>query len=282
MLQSEDCIRKDIVSPDGEREFQIRYIRNEQVGALTSRSGQSWFILDSMSFWYDLIQDEYPPRKKCSCKNDYFRLTFRYKPRIHTEDYRSVSLSAYCTSCGKEKKLGTVDIDSSPSAHLFTQPLTFCPEPKLKCKTYRIQGYWTEENLRDLTAFLLGRKPYLYCWYFDPADQKRYIQEITPEELPHYLLACKKFLSIFFAWEPLGHDQIPQGRDGRGVYVKDAVWRKREVIKLNCPITVWDRGYYHSMKFCSEYIDENFQVQPKSEAFSALVRDFQAYAKKIL
>ena len=69
-------ISKGIVSPAGEDEFQIRYNSDENAGILTSRSGKSYFILDSKDYWYDMIQEVYPSKKKCSCKNDFFKIWF--------------------------------------------------------------------------------------------------------------------------------------------------------------------------------------------------------------
>lgn len=281
MFQSEEIIQKHIVTPDGEDEFQIRFIRSEQVGVVSTRSDKSWFLLDSQDFWYDLIQEEYPAKKRCRCKNDYFRLYFDFVPRIHTEDYRAVELSACCTQCGKPKNLGTVEIDYSPSAQLFSHPLTFCPHPKLKYKTYAVQGCWTEEYLHALTAFLAGKMPFMYGWYFDRADHKRYIRSITAEELNHFLCGGN-FIRIFFSRKPLDIVPAPEADDGRGAYVDDTIWRKQEVFMLKGPFLVAGRGYFYSMVFCSEYIDRDGQVQAKSEAFSKLVQDFRAYSKKAL
>ena len=282
MFESEEIIHKTIITEDGTDEFQIRFLRSEQVGVLTDRAGKSWFILDSKDFWYDLIQAEYPAKKRCRCKNDYFRLAFDYIPRIHTEDYRAVKLSAYCTACGKEKNLGTVEIDFSPSAQLFTQPLTFCPEPKLKCKTYSIGGYWAEANLTALADFLLDKQLFLYHWYFDREKQQRCVQAISAEEVKHCLSNGRSYITIFFSREPLEPYLLPQANDGRGAYIKDAVWRKGEVFKMNSPFLVWGHGNYYSMEFCSEYIDADGNVQPKSEAFSKLVQEFRTYSKKVL
>lgn len=282
MHQSEEPVKQDIVTADGEEEFQVRYIRSEQVGVVTSRSGKSWFILDSKDYWYDLIQEEYPTRKKCNCKNDFFRLSFAYTPRINTEDYRSVSLSAHCTACGKEKKLGAVEIDYSPSAHLYTQPLTFCPEPKLKCRTYTIQGYWTDTQLSALSAFLLEKKAHLYSLYFNREEKKRYVREITAEELRHTLSDWRSYICIYFSWEPLEPYIVPLANDGRGAFVKDIAWRKAQVLKLSSPFLVAGKGYLHSMYLSSEYIAPDGSVQPKSEAFSQLIQEFRVYCQQLL
>ena len=277
MFQSQETIRKDIVAPDGDTEFQIRFVRSEQVGILTGRSRKSWFILDSRDFWYDLIQREYPTKKRCSCKNDFFRLSFAYTPRLHTEDYREVALTAYCAACGKKRSLGAVEIDYSPSSHLFAQPLVFCPEPRLKCNTYTLQCYWTEQNLKDITDFLLGRNLHLYCNAFDPTDKTLRLKEITVDELHHYLFDGGRFASILFSREPL---DMPQASGN--IYTSDTFWRKKEVFRLNCPIRVWGYGDLYSIDYCSEYVDSDCKIQPKSKPFSSLVQDFQSYSRQIL
>ncbi len=281
MYQSEEAIRKHIATADGEEEFQIRFIRNEQVGVVTTHSKKSWFILDSKDYWYDLIQEEYPTKMRCSCKNTYFRLIFDYVPRIRTEDFRAVEISACCTHCGKQKNIGTVKIDYSPTAQLYSQPLTFCPQPRLKYKTYAVQGCWTEEYLHALTAFLADEAPFMYCWYSDKADHKRYVRIITAEELNQFLFEGR-FIRIFFSRKPLDIVSAPEADDGQGAYVDDTIWRKQEVFMLNGPFLVAGRGYFYSMVFCSEYLDPDGQVQPKGEDFSKLVQVFRTYSKKAL
>ena len=120
MFQNEKTLVKEIT--EGETEFQIRYIKEEGVGLATTRSGKNYLILDSLDYWFDCIQERYPPKRKCPCKNDYFRLRFSYTPRAGTEDFRSVSITSVCTSCGKERKIGEIDLKYSPTDHLFTQP----------------------------------------------------------------------------------------------------------------------------------------------------------------
>ncbi len=133
MFQNEKTLVKEITSPEGETEFQIRYI----------------------DYWFDCIQERYPPKRKCPCKNDYFRLRFSYTPRAGTEDFRSVSITSVCTSCGKERQIGEIDLKYSPTDHLFTQPLTFCPKPKIKYKLNSIHGYWDFEVFRDFLPLYL-------------------------------------------------------------------------------------------------------------------------------
>ena len=54
MFKNEYPATKEIVTPDGEDEFQLRYIQDDNVGIATTRSGKSYLILDSIDYWYDL------------------------------------------------------------------------------------------------------------------------------------------------------------------------------------------------------------------------------------
>ena len=168
MFETEELISKEIITQDCEDEFQIRYIRSEDVGVVTTRSGKSYFILDSIRFWYDLIQEKYPAKQKCRCKNDYFKLHFNYIPRIGTEDYRAVELMSCCTECGKQRKFAELSIDYSPTAELFEQPITYCKQPKIRYKLQSISGFWGEEAFHDIISFLLQKQLLIYCFYETP------------------------------------------------------------------------------------------------------------------
>ena len=55
---------KTIITPEGENEFQLRILKEEGVGLLTTRSEKSYLILDSLDYWYDLIQTAFPKKRK--------------------------------------------------------------------------------------------------------------------------------------------------------------------------------------------------------------------------
>jgi hypothetical protein len=92
-------LSKTIVTPDGDNEFQFRVLKEEGVGLLTTRSDKSYLILDSLDYWYDLIQTAYPKKKKCKCSNEWFRVQFDYLLRENEEDIKSVQITASCTNC---------------------------------------------------------------------------------------------------------------------------------------------------------------------------------------
>ena len=183
MYQNEDLISKAIITPDGEKEFQVRYIRDENVGIICTPTDKSYFLLDSADYWYDLIQEKYPPIMKCACKNDRFNLIFDYTPRVGTEDFREISIDCSCTACQKSKRFPAIKIDYSPSSQLFDQPITFCKQPKIKYKTYSLAGYWSNDELLGMAEYLLNKNLFVYCWYWDAQNTERHFKELSETEL---------------------------------------------------------------------------------------------------
>ena len=283
MYQNEEIISKRIVTPDGENEFQVRYIRNEGVGVLCTSNGKSYFLLDSKDYWYDLIQENYPPVMKCSCKNDRFNLTFHYTPRVGTDDFREVSIECSCTVCKKTKRLPAIKIDYSPSAGLLEQPITFCKQPKIKYKTYSLKGYWSAEEVTGMAEYLLEKNLFAYCWCWDSKDGKRRVKELSETEL-HVILTGngEPYVAIYFSEESL--DQIPCAiySNEKGVFVRQDIWRKNSVIVLHAPFMVMSNDKFYQMEFCSEYLDKEGEIISKPVSFCTLVQEFQEYSKKLL
>lgn len=285
MFQSEEKIRKEIITEDGTAEFQIRFIRDDNVGVLTTRSGKSFLILDSIDYWYDLIQEKYPSKQKCRCKNDCFKLYFDYIPRLGTDDYRMIELYSCCTECGKQRMFAAVDIDYSPTTQLFEQPITYCEQPKIKYEVYSKGGYWKEEQFYQLIEFLTQKQLLIYCWYWELQEKRRYVCKFTAEELKEFFFEKRhKYLNIYFSLEPLDEllvDESPA--DEKGVYVARDIWRKGEIIKINHPMLVAavGAGNYYSMDFCSQYIERG-EVKDKSEAFRQCAQDLKAFCREKL
>lgn len=280
MFETEEKVRKYVITPDGEDEFQIRYVFDENVGLLTARSGKSYLILDSIDYWYDCIQNGYPPKKKCKCKNDFFKLHFDYVPRVGTDDYRAVELNSCCTKCGNQRKFATIDIDYSPTEQLYEQPITYCEKPKIKYKTYSIRGYWKDEAFCKLTDFLSQQQLLIYCFYWD--NGKRFVKKFTAEELKSFLFEEKKrYLNIYFSTKSLETLLDKQFSDDKGLYIDVDIWRKEEIINLHSPFLVAGMGLFYEMDFCSEYI-ESGQVKAKSEDFCKLAQKVWEYSKESL
>lgn len=285
MFNSEEKIRKKINTKNGDDEFEIRFMSEENVGVITSRSNESFFLLDSKDYWYDLIQNKYPAKRKCTCKNDYFNIYLDYVPREGTDDYRAIEIITQCTKCDKIKYISRVDIDYSPSSQLFEQSITYCKEPKIKYKTYCLNGFWSEDTLLNLVEFLSAKKLLIYCWYWNETDNKRYIKQFDLKELKNSLSTDNfRYLEIYFTTQPIDETSLKSGSDDKGVYVDRNMWRKQEIIKIVAPIIVVTdvkRKLYY-MEFCSEYINSNFDVIVKSKSFCDLATEVELYGKKYL
>ncbi len=283
MYSNEDIISKVIVTEDGEKDFQVRYFRDENVGIISTPTDRSYFLLDSADYWYDLIQEKYPPIMKCSCKNDRFHLTFDYTPREGTEDFREISIICSCTACQKSKRLPPVEIDYSPSSHLYECPITFCQQPKIKYKTYSMMGYWSHVELLSMADYLLNKNLLVYGWYWDPPYEKRCFRALSTEEVHSFLTdRADGYLAIYFSEEPLDSFPIQDTCDGKGIYIPNDIWRKKSVFMLHGPITVIPYGKLYQVDFCSEYLNKDCTIVPKSTSFCALTQDFRKYVKKLL
>lgn len=284
MFHTAEKVRKNVITSEGESEFQIRYMKNEDVGILTARSGKSYLILDSGDYWYDVIQSRYPSKQKCRCKNDYFRLSFDYVPRVGTDDYRAVQLISRCTECGREKIFAEIPMDYSPTAQLFERPITYCERPKIKYKTYSIGGYWKEDAFGGLIDLLLQKQLRIYGWYWAADEDKRYVEAFSAEELKHFLFVEKrKYIDLYFSMEPLEDLFARAFSDERGVCVDRDIWRKRAIVKIKSPFLVASEGagYFYSMEFSCEYIEAG-QVKAKDRAFCRLAEEILAYSREKL
>ena len=283
MYQNEEVISKVIETPDGEKDFQVRYIQDENVGIICTPTDKSYFLLDSADYWYDLIQEKYPPIMKCSCKNDRFSLTFEYTPREGTVDFREINITCSCTVCQKAKRLPTIEIDYSPSSQLFDHPITFCKQPKMKYKTYSLMGYWSDDELFSIANYFLNKNLFVYCWYWDSQNAQRCFKELSTAELHSFLSGNEeRYLAIYYSEEPFNNIPMQTASDGKGILIQQDIWRKNCVFMLHGPFMVVSRGLFYQLDFCSEYLDKDGNIVPKSASFCALTKDFQKFSKKLL
>ena len=270
MFDSDTIIQTDVQTPDGCTEFQLRWLADEGVGVLTDRLDHHWFLLDSGEHWYDVTQDRYPPKQKCRCKNDWFTLTLDYLPRIGTDDFREVTPRLRCTACGKEKRLSPIELDYSPNMQLLEQPISPCPAPRIKYKTYNRQGFWTPEQLRTIAAFFLERDLRPYRWHFDRETMTGSFLPVPSEELNDILSNNRG--TLYFSRTPMGPSKKHVG-----------LWRKGELFQLfsmYC-ITGANSEVFYEFEFSAEYLDKDGHITPKSPEFCKTVKDFLTLLKKL-
>lgn len=268
MFDSEDMLRKEVLTEDGLREFQLRWRADEGVGVLTDRSDRHWFLLDSGEHWYDVTQEQNPPKQKCRCKNDWFTVTLDFQPRLGTQDFRSVTPRLCCTECGKEKHLTPIELDYSPAMQLFDRPLSPCPAPRIKYRTYNRAGFWSEVQLKAIGDFFASRGLLPYRWHFDRETQTGSLLPIAPEVKDPILSGG----NLFFSRTPMDPGST-----------RHSLWRKGELFELSGPVIVIGDEYRkcYWFEFSAEYLDKEGNITPKSPEFCRIVKDFLALLKKL-
>ncbi|NDV60023.1 hypothetical protein [Bacteroides sp. 519] len=270
-------IIKDIITDKGESVFDVRIIRNEGAGLLTTNSGDSYLILDSLDYWYDLIQDGYPAKQKCKCKNDHFSVKFAYTYREHYNDIRHINVFTTCTQCGKKKEVCSIDIDYSPTSQLMDTPLTFCPKPKIKYKLTQITGYWNNNEVDNLLRFASDELHLnIYAWFFNYNRQLRYFEKLTPERAMQQVK--QHFLNLFITPMELDMDRCILTTNNKGVFLKNDLWRKDEIIEIS-HLNMYDIGTLYYMEFANEYLDKG-EVKGKSEEFQNITSRLMEWLKE--
>ena len=268
MFETEDILRKEVQAEDSQNEFQLRWNGDEAVGVLTDRSERHWFLLDSGDIWYDVTQDRSPIKQRCRCKNDWFTVTLDYLPRKGTDDFRAITPRLRCTGCGKEKRLTAIEPDYSPTVQLFDHPLSPCPAPRIRYRTYNRGGFWSEEQLKIIGDFFSGHELLPYRWHLDRETMTPSILPVDPEVKDPILTGG----TLFFSRTPMDPGNA-----------RHSLWRKGELFELSGPVIVLGdecRKCYW-FEFSAEYLDRDGNIAPKSPEFCRIVKDFLALLKKM-
>jgi hypothetical protein len=255
---------KTLVANQGETVFRFFLNKIESIGLAVTEDDTSYLILDSGDYWYDSIQAKYPSQLRCSCKSTLFTAKCRYFERIGTTEFDQIDLITKCISCGKEKTQVAFSLKYSPTEHLYLNPLTFCPKPKIKYKVSEITSFWTTKDAAEFVQYMASIDMKMLCWYFP--EQKRVLSEVSLGEALN-IIQNKTYLNFFFYFDSL---KLNTSEGEKGTYFEEDVWRRQELIQLGSPYNMQyapDRlGYLYYIKFCNEYI-ENYSVKSKSKKF---------------
>ena len=269
-----------IKTPDNSSNFQVRYNKAESVGILTTPNCDTYFILDSGDYWYDMIQTSTPKVMKCSCKNDLFSAQFEYIKRTDHDDFKSVKLHFCCTKCSKEKTF-KVNIKYSPTIQLFNEPLKLCMKPFLKYKLNHYNCFWdigNEAVIKYVDYMCNTLKLYAICWFWDSNEKEsiRKVDYFDCNKLTDLLSGAtfykSVFLEIHFTAEKLPINDFIETHDNIGVYLKHDFWRYQEIITLRKGAYMLYKGVWceaNTIKSCNEYILNDDIVQ-KSQKFNEL------------
>ncbi|GHU19399.1 hypothetical protein FACS189475_06550 [Betaproteobacteria bacterium] len=267
-------IEKNIRAANGANEFQVRLIKNEGVGLLTDRNGGSYLMLDSLQYWYDLIQNGYPKKVKCACKNEWFTVTFRYLYRDDSPDIREVQIVTTCAACGKSSTRMSIDIDYSPTDSLVSTPITYCEKPDIRYKFSESSSFWTDDDLARFLRFMLDELNLTaYYHYFKQPENVRVFEALPLEQA---IERSGLFLRIYFTHEPI--ENAVTFEDEKGVIIDRSLWRKQEMVMLS-GMNIYEIGRMYFVKYCNQYISEG-DVKDKSAEFEALTTRIMVWLRE--
>lgn len=272
-------VTKNISTENGANEFQIRLLKDDGVGLLTTKNEENYLILDSLDYWYDLIQNEYPKKKKCNCKNEWFYVAFNYIPRQGTDDIREIRITTTCTECNKVSKPISIDIDYSPTEALIENPIIFCEKPNIKYKFKELTSYWSGDNLSDFLKFIFfNLKLNVYCWFSQHPENKRRFEMVTFDKAIQIITVNHRYLNFYFSANELDTKSYIKLTDDNGVYLKEGIWRRDEIIQLTAPFVMMGYGLLYYINFCNQYLDKG-NVKDKSEQFEKITSQIQIWLK---
>ena len=272
-------VTKNITTESGANEFQVRLLKDDGVGLLTTKNEENYLILDSADYWYDLIQNEYPKKKKCRCKNEWFYVRFNYIPRQGTDDIREIRITTTCTECNKVSKPISIDIDYSPTEELIENPITFCEKPNIKYKFKELTSYWSGDNLSDFLKFIFfDLKLNVYCWFSQHPENKRRFEKVSFDKAIQIITVNHRYLNFYFSANELDTPGYIKLTDDNGVYLKEGIWRRDEIIQLTAPFIMMGYGLLYYINFCNQYLDKG-NVKDKSEQFEKITSQIQVWLK---
>ena len=263
-------ISKNIITEKGDKEFQIRLLKKDGVGLLTTKNETNYLILDSLDYWYDLIQNEYPKKKKCACKNEWFYIHFKYIPRQGTDDIKEVQVFTTCTECNKNSKAVSIGISYSPTQELIDNPLTFCEKPNIKYHFKELTSYWTGNDLKTFLEFIFtDLKLNVYCWFDQHTDNTRRFEKVTFDKAIQITTANHRYLNFYFAFNELDTSKYIKQTNESDLYVNEGIWRRDELIQLSSPFVMLGYGLLFYINYCTQYLDKG-KVADKSKDFENL------------
>jgi hypothetical protein len=265
-------IENDIVTNDGENIFQIRLIKSEGIGLVTTKNGKNYLILDSSDFWYDFIQDGYPKIKKCSCKNDWFKLKFKYYYRKHYDDVKRIEVKTFCENCGKVLTVLDIDIKYSPTEHLVRNPLNYCEKPNIKYHSKTISRIWKQNDFYKIICYLSEIGFIIYCWYWNNDNKKRELKMFSKEEIKQ----VDDFLKMYITQNIINIDDFVLTTNEQGIYMQENLWRKNEIIAIG-NVDIVNVGNNYMLEYSTQFIDNTGEVRDKSKEFKERITKFEKW-----
>jgi len=265
-------IEKDIITNDGEDVFQLRLIKSEKIGLATTPSGKNYLILDSADYWYDCIQDGYPKIKKCSCKNDWFRLKFKYYYREHYDDVKRVEINTFCVKCDKQLTVLDIDIKYSPTESLVENPLVYCEKPNIKYNSKTISRIWKQNEFHKILDYLSDLGFNIYCWYWNDKSQKREMKIFSITEIKR----IGDFLKLYITQNEMNVEELTLTINELGIYMNENLWRRNELIAIG-GVYMAGVGMNYFLEYGTQFLDNKGEIKNKSQEFTERIVKFEKW-----
>lgn len=265
-------IENNIETKDGENIFQLRLIKSEGIGLATTKRGKNYLILDSSDYWYDIIQNGYPKIKKCSCKNDWFKLKFKYYYREHYNDVENIEIKTICENCGKMLIVLNIDIKYSPTEHLINNPLVYCEKPNIKYDSKIIMKVLSKIDFHNILGYLSEIGFNIYCWYWNGNNKKREFKMLSKSEIKQ----PSDFLKIYITQNIINIDDFALTTNELGVYIQENSWRKNEIIEIG-NVYIVGHGTNYVFEYGTQFIGNTGKVENKSKEFTEKITKFEKW-----
>ncbi len=279
-------MEKNIVLKDGTKEFQVRFSKDEGVGLLTTEKGDSYYILDSGEYWYEI--DRRPSSViKCSCKHNFFNVVFNYIKKENYDDFDFINVKLTCSKCGKEKKKYTIDTRHTSSIELLDNPITYAKNPFLKYKVNNFSGFWNYEMTIKFSQFMcndLGVVPYFS--YYDKKETKKFqLKKLNINELKDAFTWMNEenifnrktaHQILYFATPSCEVENLIETDNEKGIKLKGNSWKKENLIKLK------NLSFYPGVgKRCESFIINNSIEYIENDIIYKKDKEFREIIKKM-
>ncbi len=257
--------------------FEIRLKKDEGVAtAKCAVCATNYLILDSMDYWFDIIQTGYPRICRCACKCTVFNLRIDYYYRDNG-DINEVELRSTCVSCQKTKLQFAADINYGGTEHLYDRPLVFCKNPKILYDLKEFNLFVTDEDLARIVDYLgHDRRCAFFCCCI--LTNNKWTRRVCTADQVKEIICNDRYL-MFWA----SPHQMTLSDDEVGTAQNEGLfWKRNEVIRFSCPTTMIlgaNEGSLYYIKFSTQFLDGD-QVKSKSMPFKNLTMDLVCWLQK--
>jgi hypothetical protein len=177
-----------------------------------------------------------------------------------------------CEKCGKQLNVLDIEIKYSPTENLVKNPLIYCKKPMIKYNSKTISRVLKINELHKIILYLSELGFNIYSWYWNRKNKKREFKEFNKKEIKQ----IDEFLHLYITQKNLNIDDFVLTIDELGLYMKEDLWRKNELIEVGY-VNMVNVGIIYRLEYGTQYIDKNGEVINKSIGFSDRIENFEKW-----